>query len=198
MVVGRDGGERRGILGVLDGFAPLGVEDDNGAWVGRVGGWVVGSAAGWMDGWGFKGCVSTSPAQRFTRTRGEQAACGTTCWDGAPCARHARPPSSQPPTARPPPHPSPSPPRFRHSGAQGPAAHDRVQEVEARHGWHAGHSGGSGGRQGAGAGMRRPARRRSVPLPLIATMSTRLLLFAPSALPRVDSTARAQHKRASS
>lgn len=28
IVVGNDGGERRGILGVLDGFSPLGVEDE--------------------------------------------------------------------------------------------------------------------------------------------------------------------------
>lgn len=28
VVVGTDGGERRGILGVLDGFSPLGVEDE--------------------------------------------------------------------------------------------------------------------------------------------------------------------------
>lgn len=31
VVVGKDGGERRGILGVLDGFQPLGVEDEAGA-----------------------------------------------------------------------------------------------------------------------------------------------------------------------
>lgn len=31
VVVGRDGGDRRGILGVLDGFCPLGVENEAGA-----------------------------------------------------------------------------------------------------------------------------------------------------------------------
>lgn len=44
VVVGKDGAERRGILGVLDGFCPLGVEDEAGeAWPALLGhlGWVV-------------------------------------------------------------------------------------------------------------------------------------------------------------